>query len=194
MYALGDRRWLVYQVLAFVGSVILLAYSTGVLSPLTAVLSIAQVHTSQAAEVLDPSITLTREDATNSTAYNGIFASSVTSQAELVAYAKTLLGDDARIHYIQLGTHSVSMTYASTLSSPIFGDLVIERTATVKDDGTVKVTWPWFASSFAGKPDEVSVINGFKDIQLESDEAGMTPETQARVLKRMQGRFIVGKL
>jgi len=124
------------------------------------------------------SITLTQSDKKESGVYGAFSSNNIQTQTELIDFASSLLYDDSYISEINIGAHSVSMTYGS-------------RTLTVLDDGSVSVSRPWYLS-LLNTSNTPSLRKGFRGIPMVSDSAGMTPATQARILLRMHGRFQLG--
>lgn len=116
--------------------------------------------------------------------------SDVTTQAELIDFAATLMQEDSHIERITLDMDEVTMTYRSQERIPRFGHRMFERTVHVSSTGAVTVERPWFAAF--GEDDDPEI--GFSDIRLVADQAGLTAQTQARILMRMQGRFEIGAL
>jgi hypothetical protein len=139
-------------------------------------------------------IRITQDDLSHTQSYSGTSLDDVNSQTQLVAYAATLMHQDPDIQSVDLGDHSVSMTYRSNITLVNFGMRSVERTVTVFDSGAVTENKPWYANFFDSHSQVVTPESGFVDIVLAHDASGLLPQTDALLIKRMQGRFQIGAL
>ncbi len=115
----------------------------------------------------------------------------VQTQANVESYASSLIHEDERITRIELSPKRVTMSFRSQEEVAGFGMRQIERTVTVTDEGYVFVNRPWYTQD-GGTTD--SAESGFNDLDLVRTTEGFTPETVARILTRMHGRFAIGAL
>jgi hypothetical protein len=119
----------------------------------------------------------------------------VRSQAELIDYAQSLMRDDQSIVSIELQEGSVAMTYRHDTEVLRMRTISTETRAAISADGSVMLTRPWYESLFGAVANADATDYGFSDIAIETDSAGtMNPESAARLLSRMQGRFQIGAL
>lgn len=140
-----------------------------------------------------PSITISAADAAKADAIVSS-VEDVHSQADLVAYADGLMQSDARIDQISISATAVSMTY-ETANRILNVRTVSDQTrATVMEDGTITVSGSWYRPLFTHVAQASSPNAGFSDIQLARDDSGLTPETEARLLARLSGRFRIGAI
>lgn len=147
-----------------------------------------------AAAAPDPSIiTITSVDAANSLSVVTSL-DDVHSQQDLVAYADYLMQNDSNISQIQLGAHSVSMTYATSNRILNVRTISSNTKATVDENGTVSVTGSWIRPLFTHFAQAATPDVGFSDIAMTTDGNSLSAETEAHILARLQGRFQIGAI
>jgi hypothetical protein len=139
-------------------------------------------------------IRITQDDISQTRGYSGTALDDVNSQTQLVAYVASLMHHDSNIQSVELGDESVSMTYRSVITLQNFGERSVERTITVSKDGKVTETKPWYADILDTHTPVATVESNFADIVSIHNSPGAIPQTEALLLKRMQGRFQMGAL
>lgn len=118
----------------------------------------------------------------------------VHSEQDLVSYADYLMQDDARIAQVQIGERFVSMTYA-TYNRLLNVKTVSSHTkATVNEDGTVSIAGSWARPLFTHVAQTASPSVGFSDISMVQRDGTLSPQTEARILARLHGRFQIGAI
>lgn len=115
----------------------------------------------------------------------------VQTYAAVEAYAASLIHEDEDVMRIELSPKRVTMAFRSQEEVAGFGLRTVERTITVTDEGYVFVNRPWYTQD--GGPADAAE-SGFSDLALVRTSEGFTPETMARLLTRMHGRFTLGLL
>lgn len=118
----------------------------------------------------------------------------VRTQQQLVDYAQSLMHDDPRILQVEIADHSVSMTYQEQSRILRVKSIASQTRATVSDTGSVSLSKPWYASLFGTIANADAPDVGFSDLTLERDSSGLVPQSAARMLARMHGRFQIGAL
>lgn len=118
----------------------------------------------------------------------------VHSQQELVSYANFLMRDDPRITHIQIGQRFVSMTYMTDNRILNVKTVSSDTKATVSGDGTVSIAGSWARPLFTHVAQTASPSIGFSDISMVQRDDTLSPQTEARILARLHGRFQIGAI
>lgn len=118
----------------------------------------------------------------------------VQSQQQLISYADFLMQGDSRITQIQVGSHSVSMTYQTDNRILNVKTVSSHTTATVADDGSVTIAGSWIRPLFTHVAQASSPDAGFSDIALTQEAGSLSPQTEAHLLARLHGRFQIGAI
>jgi len=118
----------------------------------------------------------------------------VHSQQDLVSYADYLMQGDSRISQVQISGRSVSMTYLTTNRVLNVKTISTNTRATVNEDGGVSVAGSWARPLFTHIAQASSPNAGFSDIALVREGSELSPQTEARLLARLHGRFQIGAI
>lgn len=148
---------------------------------------------SEAAPINASILTISTADAVNA---SSIVTSidDVHSQEQLVSFADSLMQADPRITQVQIGQHSVSMTYVTDNRILDIKAVSSNTKATVSDDGTVALAGSWMRPLFTHIMQASSPNVGFSDIPMTTQDGSLSPQTEARILARLHGRFQIGAI
>ena len=140
-------------------------------------------------------IVITRADAEDTTnGGTGAEASSVSSDTELRAYISGVIHHDTNVSAVSSSKDSVKMTYKQPARFLAVLPTSIDATATVNADGSINVSYPWYAflflknrSTLEGKiHDAVAVDLG----NATSADAALSPNVQARVIADVKAAML----
>lgn len=136
-------------------------------------------------------ITITRADVEEGSAEaTQIAATSVRTQAELSGFVASQLVSDENVSRVETSADDVSVTYEQRAHLFGFVPVTVEATATVSADGSIDVSYPWYAFLMTTNEGELEAtieqrVSGSVSAATNASAdaaAGFTSTTQAQVI------------